>query len=191
MPFDSSRMGIIALCEINQCNAVKLFFSSVDLNRIGVYTIFSRWVDILYYDITHKKTYRAGPFSFGKVDEFLTKQRKVEIDIKAYIPPERKIPGVGGWRWAMPPTPEFCVGDTNMLVSTQRQTPDAKPKICVSPNAKPQRQPVEYRWRWVFWRWPCIFHVYFMYISCCLCIIFRIGYARLADAKADSSGIWA
>ena len=27
-----------------------------------------------------------------------------------------KIPGVGGWRWAMPPTPEFCVGDTNMLV---------------------------------------------------------------------------
>ena len=36
---------------------------------------------------------------------------------KAYIPPERKIPGVGGWRWALPPTPEFCVGDTNMLVS--------------------------------------------------------------------------
>ena len=35
----------------------------------------------------------------------------------AYIPPERKIPGVGGWRWAMPPTPAFCVGDTNMLVS--------------------------------------------------------------------------
>ena len=25
------------------------------------------------------------------------------------IPPERKIPGVGGWRWAMHPTPEFCV----------------------------------------------------------------------------------
>ena len=25
-----------------------------------------------------------------------------------------------------------------------------------------------------------------MYISCCLCIIFRVGYA-----KADSSGIWA
>ena len=36
---------------------------------------------------------------------------------KAYIPPERKIPCVGGWRWAMPPTPDFCVGDTNMLVS--------------------------------------------------------------------------
>ena len=36
---------------------------------------------------------------------------------KAYIPPERKIPCVGGWRWAMPPTPDFCVGNTNMLVS--------------------------------------------------------------------------
>ena len=35
---------------------------------------------------------------------------------KAYISLRRKVPGVGGWRWAMPPTPEFCVGDTNMLV---------------------------------------------------------------------------
>ena len=24
--------------------------------------------------------------------------------------------GVGGWRWAIAPTPDFCVGDTNMLV---------------------------------------------------------------------------
>ena len=40
-----------------------------------------------------------------------------QFDIKAYIPPECKIPGVGGWRWAMPPTPEFRVRDTNMLVS--------------------------------------------------------------------------
>ena len=35
---------------------------------------------------------------------------------KAYIPLRCKIPAVGGWRRAMPPTPEFCVGDTNMLV---------------------------------------------------------------------------
>ena len=32
-------------------------------------------------------------------------------------------------------------------------TPNAKPKICVSPNAKPQCKSVEYRLRWVFWRW--------------------------------------
>ena len=25
----------------------------------------------------------------------------------------------------------------------------------------PRRQSVEYRWRWVFWRWPCRFHVDF------------------------------
>ena len=42
---------------------------------------------------------------------------------KAYIPLRRKIPGFGGWRWAMPPTPEFCVGDTNMLVSWSQHKP--------------------------------------------------------------------
>ena len=42
--------------------------------------------------------------------------RRFGCDSKAYIPLRRKIPGVGGWCWAMPPTPEFCVGDTNMLV---------------------------------------------------------------------------
>ena len=43
------------------------------------------------------------------------------------------------------------------------------------------------RWRYqhvgicrVLWRWPCIFHVYFMYISCCLCIIFHVGYAKIS-----------
>ena len=45
---------------------------------------------------------------------------------------------------------------------TRRHSPDPKPKICVSPNAKPRRHSVEYRWRWVFWRWPCTFHVHFM-----------------------------
>ena len=105
------------------------------------------------------------------------------LELIAYIPLERKLPGVGGWRWAVHPTPEFCVGDTNMLVSTRRQTPDAKPKICVSPNAKPRRQSVEYRWRWVFWHWPCIFHVYFMYISCCLCTFFHVGNAKNSRHK--------
>ena len=42
---------------------------------------------------------------------------------KAYIPPEHKILGVGGWRWAVPPMPEFCVGDTNMLVSWSQRKP--------------------------------------------------------------------
>ena len=53
---------------------------------------------------------------------------------KAYIPLQRKIPGVGGWRWAMPPTPEFCVGDTNMLEPTQTL---ASGVICVTPDANP------------------------------------------------------
>ena len=86
-------------------------------------------------------------------------------------------------------------------------TPDAKPRICGFPDAKPQHQSVEYRWRWVIWCWPCIFHVYFMYISCifhvyfmyiscifhvyfiyiscCLCIIFRVGYAKISRRKGS------
>ena len=48
---------------------------------------------------------------------------------------------------------------------SRRQTPDAKPKICVSPDAKPRRQSVEYSWRWV----PTQMLVLAMYISCFLC----------------------
>ena len=47
-------------------------------------------------------------------------------------------------------------------------------KICVSPDANPRRQSVEYRCRWVFWRWPCIFHVYFMYILCIFHVYFML-----------------
>ena len=87
------------------------------------------------------------------------------VQFKAYIPLRRKIPGVGGWRWAMPPTPEFSVGDTDMLVYFG--VTDAKPKICVTPHANPRRQSVEYRWCWVpnanFLRWPCTFFFFFFF----------------------------
>ena len=67
--------------------------------------------------------------------------------------------------------------------------------ICVTPDANPRRQSVEYRWRWVFWRLPCIFHVYFMYISCIfhvVCASFSaLATRELANAKAVFSGIWA
>ena len=65
----------------------------------------------------------------------------------------------------------------------------------VSPDANPRCQSVEYRWRWVFWHRPCIFHVYFMYISCIVQVVCASFYAlatrTLADAKAVFSGIWA
>ena len=62
---------------------------------------------------------------------------------------------------------------------TRRQTLDAKPKICVSPNAKPQRQSVEYRLSWL---------VLGMYISCFLC---RFHLRLVPNANPISSGIWA
>ena len=47
---------------------------------------------------------------------------------------------------------KICVGDTNMLVSKNTKIcliPNAKHKICVSPNVNPQCKLVEYRLRWV------------------------------------------
>ena len=91
------------------------------------------------------------------------------LDFKAYIPRRRNIPGVGGWRWAMHPTPEFCVGDTiNMLVSWSQRNPTQNHKICVLPHAKPKRKPVEYRLRWVPTQNAGVGHVhfkFFVYIS--------------------------
>ena len=53
---------------------------------------------------------------------------------------------------------------------TRRQTPDAKPKIYVSPNAKPRRQSVEYRLRWVpgvgSLHWACTFHIFCVDFIC-------------------------
>ena len=92
------------------------------------------------------------------------------------------------WSWLSPPTQLFCVGDTNMLVSENAKIcvfRDAKHKICFSPDAKPQRQPVEYRLRWVpgveSLRWACTFHIFCVDFICC-CV---------ADANEAFSGIWA
>ena len=61
---------------------------------------------------------------------------------KAYIPLRRKQSCVGPWRWLSPPTPLFCVADTNMLVSENAKicvSPDTKHKICVFPRLKTLR----------------------------------------------------
>ena len=57
-------------------------------------------------------------------------------------------------------------------------TPDAKPKVCVTPDAS----------QWNIGGVGCsgVGHVYFMYISCCLCIIFRVGYAKIGRRKPSS-----
>ena len=78
---------------------------------------------------------------------------------------------VGPWRWLSPPTPLFCVGDTNMLVSENAKicvSPDAKHKIGVSSDAKPL----------------CVGHVYFIFYV-------LISFQWVADANAVFSGICA
>ena len=57
-----------------------------------------------------------------------------------------------------------------MLALPPTPISDANPKICVSPDANPRRQSVEYRWRWAFWRWgwrwACTFHVVYVNFLC-------------------------
>ena len=50
--------------------------------------------------------------------------------------------------------------------------PDAKSKLCVSPNAKPRCQSVEYRLRWVPMQNAGVGHVYFMFF---VYILFAFG----------------
>ena len=44
-----------------------------------------------------------------------------------------------------------------------RFLPDAKPKICVTPDANPRRQSVEYRWRWASGVGAGVGHVHFIF----------------------------
>ena len=67
-----------------------------------------------------------------------------QYTIKAYIPPERKIPGVGGWRWAMHPTPDFCVTQRKIYQHVgifwrypRRQSPTPTLKFALPPTPTP------------------------------------------------------
>ena len=62
----------------------------------------------------------------------------LKINSKAYIPLRRENTRVGPSCWAIPPTREFCVWDTNMLISKNAKicvTPNTNAKICDTPNA--------------------------------------------------------
>ena len=90
-------------------------------------------------------------------------RRLVQLFLKPIFHCDAKTSCVWPWRWLSPPTPLFCVGDTNMLVSENA-------KIGVSPDVKPQHLPVEYRLRWVpgvgSLRWACTFHIFCVDFIC-------------------------
>ena len=71
---------------------------------------------------------------------------------------------------------------TNMLVYFG-VAPDANPKICVTPDANPRRQSVEYRWHWASGVGAGVGHVHFMLF---LSISFASG---TVNANSFFSGI--
>ena len=100
-------------------------------------------------------------------------------EIKAYIPLRRKIPGIGGWRWVMPPMPEFCVGETKMLVYL-----GVTLKFAFFPTPTPDASQ---------WNIGCVgsqrkILVLAMYISCFLS---RFHLRLVPNTNPISSGIWA
>ena len=66
--------------------------------------------------------------------------QKTTENTKAYIPPERKIPGVGGWpndaRFLRYPTQNIPTC-WYILALPPTPIPDANPKICITPDANP------------------------------------------------------
>ena len=68
-------------------------------------------------------------------------------------------PGVG----LHPQRHTFTLGIPTCSYLKTRKTPDAKPKICVLPDAIPKRKPVEYRLRWVPMQNSDVGHVHFFF----------------------------
>ena len=69
--------------------------------------------------------YSHGPYNLKAYSLYTTATRKYSV---------------GLLYWAMPPTREFCVGDTNTLISKNAKvcvTPNANVKICVTPTQTP------------------------------------------------------
>ena len=62
---------------------------------------------------------------------------------------------------------------------------DAKPFALGTFAQNPQRESVEYRLRCSSGVGHVYFMSIFMYISCCLCIILRVGYARIGRRKGS------
>ena len=88
-------------------------------------------------------------------------------------------------RWTIPITQEFCI---DMLVSKNSRisvTHNPNSNICVTPNANPQREQVQYRSHLGSQRKILALA---MYISCCLCH-FHLHW--VANANTISSGKWA
>ena len=116
---------------------------------------------------------------------------------KAYIPLRRKIRGVGGWRWALPPTPEFLrwryqhVGIFWCYLMLKFASPPTQNlNFALSPTPTPHAS----QWNIGGVGSSGVGHVYFMYISCIfhlVCASFSaLATRKLANAKADSGGIF-
>ena len=83
--------------------------------------------------------FTKGCLSFGnswiRPFIFLFFQIQCHRDLLAHMTLRHKTICIGSWRWLRPSTPQFLIGDTNMLASKNG-------KMCVTPE-----------------RWPCRFHV--------------------------------
>ena len=94
--------------------------------------------------------------------------RQIQSTIKPIFHCDAKYLASGvGVGQLMPPTPELCIGDINMLVSWSQRKPFALPptpnlKFALPPTPTPDASP----WNIGGVGSSGVGHVYFMYISC-------------------------
>ena len=70
---------------------------------------------------------------------------------------------VGPWRWLSPPTPLFCVGDTNMLVSEYVFRPTQNIKFAFPPTQNPNASQWNIGCVGSLALGPCVGHVHFIF----------------------------
>ena len=108
---------------------------------------------------------------------------------KAYISLQHKTIRVGSWHWLRPPTPKFCVGDTNIryLKTLKFALPQmGNIKFALPPTQNPNASQ---------WNIGCVgsptqnFRIGHVYFKLFVLISFALGW--LPSANPVCSGVWA
>ena len=113
--------------------------------------------DLSLYSTRTQNTWRRGSALGSAPDARLLRYPTQNIPTCWYL-----------WRWV---TQVSCVGHVHLIFL-----------VYISFALGGQREP-HFQWNIGGVGYSGVGHVYFMYISCCLCIIFRVGYANISRCK--------
>ena len=114
-------------------------------------------IDLSLYSTRTQNTWRRGLALASAPDARILRYPTQNIPTCWYL-----------WRWV---TPIFRVGHVHFIFF-----------VYISFASGSQREP-HFQWNIGSVGSSGVGHVHFMYISCCLCIIFRVGYAKISRRR--------